>query len=91
MKVQKKAGALTPTRTQNYQSQSYRKDYRLSNLELQLGELLFFLNSPLGQNRRSELEQAFEKKLNEYIDLKYAGVRLLGQNLQKTGDVDRQP
>ena len=65
-------------KAQNYYKPCYQQDGKPSirKLQLQLGEFLLLLNSPLGQNQQSGLLQTFEKMLNEYIDLKYAGVQL---------------
>ncbi len=73
MRTEKKAAVPTATRTHNYRIESYQKDYRLSNLKLQLGEILFFW---LSQNQQGELKQAFEATLSKYIDFRYEGPML---------------
>jgi hypothetical protein len=71
----KKAAALTTAKTYKLQCKSYIKTAPPSSLKIQIGELLLYLQRPLGQVQRSGLQQIFETKLNEYIDLKYARIQ----------------
>jgi hypothetical protein len=50
-------------------SESYRKDRRLSNLKLQLGEFLFFLQMPLRPYERKVCLQALERTLQEFYQI----------------------
>jgi hypothetical protein len=54
-------------RAQNYQSESYQQNDKLSNLKLQLGEFLFLLQTPLRPYERAACLQALESLLREYV------------------------
>lgn len=44
---------------------------RSEDLKVHLGELLFYLQSPLTENERKRCCRMFESKLREYLTLKY--------------------
>ncbi len=50
----------------------YYKSSLLSSLKFQLGELLLYLQRPMGQNQRSSLQRSFEIMLRRYLDLKHS-------------------
>jgi hypothetical protein len=69
MRAIKKAGATTPTKTQNYCQPFYPLYGSKSSIKEQLGELLFYLQTPLGQDRQQQLWRLFESNLRRYYSV----------------------
>ena len=66
----KKAEGGTSTVKQIHQKQFYRNDIPQSNLKLQIGQLMFYLQKPLNQYEQKVCWQILETTLRKYYEVK---------------------
>ncbi|GAF76836.1 unnamed protein product, partial [marine sediment metagenome] len=71
-KIAEKQKAAAPTTAQKNleRRKSYRDSASASNVKLQIGKILLYLQTPLKQEERRNCWALFEAKLCQYYDLK---------------------